>query len=128
MAETTIVYSDLNDQTPTDTPLVYNHKSIKQNIERLFDIIKGTVPFERRLGARLRSLLFRLMNAETELAIFTELIQVIEEWEPRVEIDYSISSVISNKDQHTYDVIIAYKLKNLDEIFYVEGSFLQETK
>jgi phage baseplate assembly protein W len=120
-----IIYSDVNLETPTVTDTVENIESIKQNLITLFTIVRGSLPFRRDLGTNLRSLLFSPMTDEIEFALLSELVTTIENFEPRVSVDSQMSSVEANKEEHTYDVVIAYKIKNLNQRFFIEGSFDQ---
>lgn len=89
---------------------VYDEKCIKQSIMAIF----STVSLERvrnPIGSNLLRLLFQPINQDTARRIRYELMQVIERWEPRVEVtNFSIQPDIGKQ---TYDVSVTYSIRNL---------------
>jgi phage baseplate assembly protein W len=124
----TIIYSDVNSHNPTKYHEVHNIDAIRQSIENILTIVKGTVHFARNFGASIQPILFEPMDDATELLIFQRVVEAIEQWEPRVRVDYAATRIIANFDHHQYDVEIAYYIIGFEQLQYVEGFFEQKSK
>lgn len=102
-------YSDLNQNLSTD--LVFDLDSIQQHIINILTTKKGTLLFRSDFGSNIEDYLFDLMSPETEAALLAELVQAIRLWEPRVEIDQSLTTVVSDSTNHIVWVMLYYTVK-----------------
>lgn len=109
------LYSDVNQFTPKKTELVYDLQSIYQSIGNILATPKNTRLFLPEFGSTIEDLLFEPMDAQTEASLYDAIVIAIDEWEPRVSLDYSKSSVTANYDEHRYDVLLTFKVRGLTD-------------
>lgn len=88
-------------------------KAICQDLERLFNTPKGSVPFNRAYGTSLRYLLFENNLNPADVAIF--LYQDITDFEPRVDLNPSDIS-ITRKDLNTYVINCKFTVPSLNNL------------
>ena len=69
-----------------DTSVVKNDNSIKQAIKNLILTSPGEKPFQPLVGSKVRRLLFEPLDAFTADTIKDEIINTINQYEPRVEL------------------------------------------
>lgn len=69
-----------------DTSVVKNDNSIKQAIKNLVLTSPGEKPFQPLVGSKVRRLLFEPLDAFTADTIKDEIINTINQYEPRVEL------------------------------------------
>ena len=110
-----VVYSDVNPDVTVDGPyeLVFNETAIQKSIETCFATPRYSRPFRRRFGSKLLGLLFEPLDTRTANAIGSELLQVVEEWEPRIS-DVSIL-VLPDYENQQYYVEMTYVIPKLDD-------------
>ncbi len=107
------VYSDINQTLKTNYH--YDLDSIKQSIYNILTTRKGTRLFLADFGSNLEGYLFEPMDAVVEYMIYTEVIDAISRWEPRVLIDQSTSYVEQDPDYHVYTVYLVFQIVGLDD-------------
>lgn len=97
-------------------------EAIKQSVRNLILTNKGERPFQPALGSRIRGLLFELADPFTALELQKEIVNTIENFEPRVSlIDVRVTD---NQDFNRYNIQIHFALvstgqqENVD--FYLE--------
>lgn len=111
----TIVYSDiLNnfERHPINKDLVrvVNEASVKQALRNIVLTNKGEIPYQPRRGSNVKRYLFENMTPQTQQDIKDDIMQSINNEEPRVQlIDVK---VIPNYAEQHYSVIILYTLRN----------------
>ena len=121
------IYSDINQVSPIKTSLVYDIDAIYQSITNILSTRKNTRLFLPEFGSELENLLFEPMDRVTVARLYDFVIVAIERWEPRVNLDYSRSSITPNYDQHVYDVVLTFQINGLeDRNYYVFGGVLQK--
>lgn len=119
------LYSDINQYSPTQTELVHNLDSIYQSIGNILGTPRNTRLFLPEFGSTLEDLLFEPMDEETVSSLYDAIVLAIQEWEPRVTLDYGKSSITPNYEQHTYSVSLTFTVKGLsDTTFYTYGGTL----
>lgn len=111
---TDYVYSDMNPHLTLSVDsavnLVYDEDVIIQSLKTII----ATVQNERvrnPIGTRLLRLLFQPIDRDTTLLLNTELREVINKYEPRVEIVGL--SVVPNPDQNFYKIRIDVRIKSI---------------
>jgi phage baseplate assembly protein W len=111
---TDYVYSDMNPHLTLSADsavnLVYDEDVIIQSLKTII----ATVQNERvrnPIGTRLLRLLFQPIDRDTTLLLNTELREVINKYEPRVEIVGL--SVVPNPDQNFYKIRIDVRIKSI---------------
>ena len=107
-------YSDMKPGLPLrhggNVEIVYDEECVKQSIMNIF----STVVHERvrnPIGSGLLRLLFQPVNDTTAMQIRREMVDVIEKWEPRVDVvSFDIQSDVAT---HSYDVEVSYRIRNI---------------
>ncbi len=108
------IYSDINQNKTEDGPVqVINLDSIFQSIKNIISTNRGERLFLPGFGADLDSFLFEPIDEITALQIFKALLTAIEEWDPRVILDYGLSNVDAVPDDNKYKVRLIYRVKSL---------------
>jgi phage baseplate assembly protein W len=104
-------YRDLPNN-PKNRNNVVEIESVYQSLNNLLSTNKGERLFNPTFGADLDNLLFEPLDELTSFTIYSNIVRVISQEEPRVDLDYSSSKVIPNFMNNSYDVILKFKLKS----------------
>lgn len=91
--------------------IITDMKAICQDLERLFNTPKGSVPFNREYGTSLRNLLFENNLNPADVTIF--LYQDITLFEPRVELNPSDIQIIQT-DKNAYTITCKFTVPSLN--------------
>ena len=94
-----------------DTAVVVNDNAIKQAIKNLVLTIPGEKPFQPLVGSRVRELLFEPLDVFTADAIQDEIINTINQYEPRVQLTSVIATPI--EENATLNIFIEYRIVGL---------------
>ena len=89
-----------------------NTNAIARSIRNLIMTIPGERPFNPILGSGVPNLLFETMDKITASTIRSEIVNSIENFEPRVELNEVI--VTENPDDNQFDVQIQYYVVGID--------------
>jgi phage baseplate assembly protein W len=119
------MYSDLNQLTPTVSPLVEGLDSIYQSINNILTTVKGSRLFKLDFGSNLEILLFDLMSDITATKIFNEVTTSILKWETRVSIDFIQSYVMPIYVENKYEILIVFNIKGSSEKYDYKGELLK---
>jgi len=104
-------YRDLPNNPKTNNNVV-EIESVYQSLNNLLSTNKGERLFNPTFGADLDNLLFEPLDELTSFTIYSNIVRVISQEEPRVDLDYGASKVIPNFMNNSYDVILKFKLKS----------------
>lgn len=96
---------------------VINNQAVDQSLDNILGLSSFDI-FFNQAGSNLEDLLFRIMNKATADAIYFTLITAIARIDDRIEIDQTVSQVTPDYDTHSYDVLLKYSIKGLDETMY----------
>ena len=101
-----------------DVAAVINDNAIKQSIRNLILTVPGEKPFQPSIGSRVSELLFEPLDNFTSDAVRQEVINTIQQYEPRV----TLTSVdINNRfSENAFDVVIEYKIVGLPTVETIE--------
>ena len=94
-----------------DLIAITNTTAIARSLRNLVLTTPGERFFNENLGSQVNNLLFENVDDITALSIRTEIINVIENYEPRVKL--MNVSVNANIDSYNMDVIIGYEVVEL---------------
>jgi phage baseplate assembly protein W len=83
-----------------------NETAIARSIRNLVLTIKGESPFAPNLGCGVNALLFENMDQITASVVRDEIINVIDSFEPRVDLIDVI--VVSNFDTNSLEITVQY--------------------
>lgn len=109
-----VIYSDLNQDTPTSEALVKYVDSIYQSITNIMTTRKGERVFNPNFGIDVEDYIFEIIDFITSNALFREITTAIEEYEQRVTIDYSRSIVEPLEELNSYYILLIYTIEGLD--------------
>lgn len=101
-----------------DLNVLKDDNAIKNAIKNLLVTNANERPFQPFLGANLRSLLFEPADALTKIALRENILEVIKNHEPRVEVlDIDIKDLA---DQNAYRILVKMRIKEFDNNDTVE--------
>lgn len=103
-------YSDVNHQDPLVQDKVYDLEDIYQSIHTILNTEKGERLFLPDFGVNLEQYLFELLTWETEQQVYLEIYNALKKFEPRIEINNSLSFV-RVEDFHELYAEIAFTIK-----------------
>ena len=89
--------------------------TINESLRNIFTTNIGSRLFNRTFGSKLESLLFEPMSDSTARIMLIEINQVIDRFEPRIEISYAQSQVIPDFDNNLYRVRIQYRILETED-------------
>ena len=90
--------------------------AVQNSISNIFTFNKGERIIQPEFGNNLNKYLYEPINELTSKKLGTELLNVIERWEPRVTIENI--NVIPFPDENTYKIDIKYTIPSLSEESY----------
>ena len=101
-----------------DLNVLKDDNAIKNAIKNLLVTNANERPFQPFLGANLRGLLFEPADALTKIALRENILEVIKNHEPRVEVqDIDIKDLA---DQNAYRILLKMRIKEFDNNDTVE--------
>lgn len=101
-----------------DLNVLKDDNAIKNAIRNLLVTNANERPFQPFLGANLRGLLFEPADALTKIALRENILEVIKNHEPRVEVqDIDIKDLA---DQNAYKILLKMRIKEFDNDDTVE--------
>ena len=95
-----------------DLIAIKNQTAISRSLRNLVLTTPGERFFNENLGSEVNNLLFENVDDITAMSVRTEIVNVIENYEPRVNL--LRVSVNANIDSYNMDVIIAYEVVGID--------------
>ena len=95
-----------------DLIAIKNETAIARSLRNLVLTTPGERFFNENLGSQVGNLLFENVDDVTAMSVRTEIINVIENYEPRV--DLIKVSVNANIDSYNMDVLINYEVVGMD--------------
>lgn len=110
----TVLYSDINQFTPTQKPILVDLESIYQSITNILSTSKESRLFLPEFGSNFDKLLMEPMIDVTEALLFDEVANAVTAWEPRVKVNFAESSVESDYDNNRYTVTVVFTVIGLE--------------
>ena len=95
-----------------DLIVIKNTTAIARSLRNLVLTTPGERFFNENLGSQVNNLLFENVDDVTAMSVRQEIINVIENYEPRVKL--LTVSVNANIDTYSMDVLIAYQVIGID--------------
>lgn len=95
-----------------DLIVIKNTNAIARSIRNLIFTQKGERPFEPNLGSGVYGILFDTIDKQSASVIRDEIIEVIENYEPRVDITEVL--VKPNYDSAAMDVTLQYEIVGIN--------------
>ena len=119
-------YIDVNPRfgRSTSAELVYDVEAINSSIENILGTIPGERLFQPNFGSNIHTLLFEPINDDTAADILFEIVDAIENWEPRVTVLLDESTVDPYPDKNLYEVVVRYKIITTQDTATFSRQFL----
>ena len=95
-----------------DLIAIKNTTAIARSLRNLVLTTPGERFFNENLGSEVNNLLFENVDDITAMSVRTEIVNVIKNYEPRVNL--LRVSVNANIDSYNMDVLIAYEIVGID--------------
>ena len=95
-----------------DLIVIKNTTAIARSLRNLVLTTPGERFFNENMGSQVNNLLFENVDDVTAMSVRQEIINVIENYEPRVKL--LTVSVNANMDTYSMDVLIAYQVIGID--------------
>lgn len=119
---TQIQYKDLNQDTPGVSGLVYGSDAIRQSLHNIFSTIPGERLFRPDFGLDLNSFVFAPINQVTALRLRNLLTYSVPQWDSRIQVVASQTSVVADEDESSYTIKVGYMLSGVvGKIFTYTG-------
>jgi len=101
-----------------DLNVLKDDNAIKNAVKNLLVTNANERPFQPFLGANLRGLLFEPADALTKIALRENILNVLINHEPRIEVqDIDIKDLA---DQNAYRILVKFRIKEFDDDDTVE--------
>jgi len=117
------LYSDLNQYDPTSKAVLEDEEAVFQALNNLLEIYIFQRIFEPEIGNQLQDMLMEPLDGTSAKQILRIILQLVNEFEPRVKLVYSKTKIVPDYDNNTYDITLAFRIKGLGETVYeISGS------
>jgi phage baseplate assembly protein W len=110
-----VLYKDLNQFSPNNIQFVENGQSIYQSLYNIITTRRDERLFNPTFGIDLEDELFELNDVVTQERIKTVIAAGIEQFEPRVTLDYSKTQVAVDEDSNKIEVSIVFSINGLSD-------------
>lgn len=107
------IYSDINQFSPTLKPLLTDIQSVYQSLYNLFNTRVGEKLFTR-FGLDIEDTLFEPADELSSLDLFRIITDGIEEFEPRVEVNFTDTKITPIPDQNKFEVDLVFSIQGID--------------
>jgi phage baseplate assembly protein W len=114
-----IIYKDINQFNPTKVGYVSNAQSIYQSVYNIVTTRKGERIFNPRYGVFLEDSLFEFSDDITRNLIISELINAVNEFEPRVNILVNESDVILQPNDNAIELTLIFEIQGIEGAFEI---------
>jgi phage baseplate assembly protein W len=111
-------FNDLNRrfQQTSNQLVITSVDAMNQNIDNILECPVRSFMFNRGFGCRVKSILFDPMNDFTANRLKILFIEAIEQWEPRITLNFQASVVVPYYDIHTYVAYLIYTILSNQQI------------
>jgi len=109
------LYSDINSISPTEKPKSLDVESVYQALYTLLNTRKGENLFNPEYGLDLEDYLFELMDDVSSLDLLNTLTQTIEQFEPRVKVDFAQTTVTPDPDNYTFELNLVFSIVGIED-------------
>lgn len=109
------VYTDLNQRGAPENELVFDLDSVYQSIDNILQTERGERFFRPDFGADLGRLLFEVNDTATESMVEKIVVDAIERWDDRLQVDYGRTSVTRLPDDNTLQLSLAFTVQGLPQ-------------
>lgn len=114
-----MIYSDVNSNTQKNRPLVFNVEAVVQAVRNLMRTRKGQRMFLPEYGHELDDGLFELIDETNAMWVYRHIVDIVNRWEPRVEVHTDRSMVQLDYDNNAYEVTLVFSVKGIPDNYEV---------
>lgn len=107
------IYKDLNADPTTQKPCLEDEEAVIQALTNLLNTSTNSRLFNREVSCDLSFLLFEPMSEGAAFAIYTQIMDSVSRWEPRVTFIRSECYVEQDPDNHFYHVHLVFQILGL---------------
>ena len=107
-------YRDINSNSPTTKPDLFDVDAIVQNVIDFVFTRKGERIFLPEFGVDIPDLLFELMNDEAATTVFNNIVIGLRKFEPRVRLNNGKSGVYSDYDNNAFYIDLFFEIEGFD--------------
>lgn len=111
------VYSDINPDNPFDKSLVENAEAVLYALTNIFSTDQDERLFNLDVTANLNDLLFEPISDEITSLIYARVVNAIQRFEPRVQLNNQNSWVIPNYDANEYIAYFEFTIIGLQSTY-----------
>ena len=108
-------YSDLNQYTPTNKPLLTDVEAISQSINNILATRSYERLFNNDFSLDFEDELFELIDDAAAIEILRVIVERVERFEPRVRLNLSLTDVIPDPDANRFTVNLVYSLVGFED-------------
>lgn len=119
------LHSDLNQLTPTVSPLVNGADSIYQSIANILATPTHTRLFLTEFASDLEILLFDPMDDITIAKLYDAIVGAILRWDDRIIMNYNESSITPIYDENKYELLLVFQISGVEEVYEYEGELIR---
>lgn len=120
------IYSDLNQYNPYEKVLLTDIESVYQSLHNILATRTNERLFNPDFGSEFESNLFEPIDTITEVEVFSFVIGAVERLEPRVKINYALTTLEANEAKHKYDLKLIFGIEGYGEqSFEFKGGITQ---
>ena len=113
------IYSDINQYDTTEQDILIDIDAIYQSIDNILLTSKNQRLFLPEFGTDMINFLFDPMDRPTLFAMKSEIINAINQWEPRIVLHRQKSSIFGKPQNHTVELNLVFIIKGLNSQEYV---------
>ena len=116
-------YRDINEDTPNEKPDLFDVDAVTQGVVNFIQTPKGSRLFNPNFGTNIESFLFELMDEGSGLAILNDIAIDLEEYDSRVTVNVSSSSVSPDPENNSFQFNIYFEILGFEgKLFQAQGS------
>ena len=107
-------YRDINSDSPTSKPDLFDVQAIVQNVRDFVFTRRGSRLFLPDFGVDIDDLLFELMDDEAAVEVFNNIVIGLRKYEPRVRLNNGQSGVLADPDANTFYIDLFFEVEGFD--------------
>ena len=94
-------------------PRKLDGEAVKRAVRNLVQLARYDKPFHPEIDPGVRALLFELITPSTAVLLQRRIIELLNQYEPRVEL--LVVDVVDRHEQNRYDITVEFRVANRDE-------------
>ena len=116
-----VTFLDLNQSTPTDTPMLVGIDAVFQSVFNIMSVVPGERLWLPDFGMNLARIQFLPIDDLTSAQIERMIYYSFSQWDPRIRVVDNQSSVTPDPDNSKYDIKVALLVSGLPTVYTYTG-------